>query len=73
MLSFVTTDFVDVANVITNYSAAEIPLETMWTDIDYMDGRKIFTVDPNYFPIDRMRQIVKYLHDHNQKYSEFSV
>ncbi|KAK0441270.1 glycoside hydrolase family 31 protein [Armillaria borealis] len=61
-------NFVDVANVITNYSAAEIPLETMWTDIDYMDGRKIFTVDPNYFPIDRMRQIVKYLHDHNQKY-----
>ncbi|KAG7453201.1 glycoside hydrolase family 31 protein [Guyanagaster necrorhizus] len=61
-------NFVDVANVITNYSAAEIPLETMWTDIDYMDGRKIFTVDPNYFPLDRMRQIVQYLHDHGQKY-----
>ncbi|KAK0186083.1 glycoside hydrolase family 31 protein [Armillaria mellea] len=61
-------NFVDVANVITNYSAAKIPLETMWTDIDYMDGRKIFTVDPNYFPMDRMRQIVKYLHDHDQKY-----
>ncbi|KAK0227678.1 alpha-glucosidase [Armillaria fumosa] len=61
-------NFVDVANVITNYSAAKIPLETMWTDIDYMDGRKIFTVDPNYFPLDRMRQIVSYLHDHSQKY-----
>ncbi|KAK0210069.1 alpha-glucosidase [Desarmillaria ectypa] len=61
-------NFVDVADVITNYSATKIPLETMWTDIDYMDGRKIFTVDPNYFPLDRMREIVAYLHAHDQKY-----
>ena len=26
-------DFVEVANVIVNYSDANIPLETMWTDI----------------------------------------
>ncbi|KAG5336840.1 hypothetical protein C0989_011815 [Termitomyces sp. Mn162] len=79
-------DFVNVAAVISNYSAADIPLETMWTDIgisfhiffpveavnnfalDYMDGRKIFTVDPSYFPLNRMRDIVSYLHSHNQKY-----
>ncbi|KAE9390802.1 hypothetical protein BT96DRAFT_1001938 [Gymnopus androsaceus JB14] len=62
------TSFVDVANVITNYSAAEIPLETMWTDIDYMNGRRIFTVDPDYFPLPRMREIVDYLHAHDQHY-----
>ncbi|KAF8993360.1 alpha-glucosidase [Cyathus striatus] len=61
-------DYIDIAGVISNYSAAGIPLETMWTDIDYMDRRRIFTVDPVYFPLDRMREIVKYLHDHNQRY-----
>ena len=29
----VILDYIAVANVITNYSAARIPLETMWTDI----------------------------------------
>jgi alpha-glucosidase len=61
-------DFVDVANVISNYSLAGIPLETMWTDIDYMDRRRIFTLEPNFFPLKRMRDIVSYLHSHDQKY-----
>ncbi|KAI0761474.1 alpha-glucosidase [Trametes elegans] len=80
-------DFVDVAGVISNYSAAQIPLETMWTDIgtrsphipldhantqvfcaDYMYKRRVFTLDPYYFPLDRMREIVDYLHAHDQRY-----
>ena len=35
--SYVVLDYLDVANVIVNYSAASIPLETMWTDIGEMD------------------------------------
>jgi alpha-glucosidase len=61
-------DYVDVANVITNYSAAGIPLETMWTDIDYMYKRWTFTNDPEYFPTEKMHQITDYLHKHNQQY-----
>ncbi|KAJ7042059.1 alpha-glucosidase [Mycena alexandri] len=61
-------NYIDVAGVISNYSIAKIPLETMWTDIDYMDRRRIFTVEPSYFPLDRMREIVDYLHGQNQHY-----
>ncbi|KIJ56461.1 glycoside hydrolase family 31 protein [Sphaerobolus stellatus SS14] len=62
------TDYVAVADVITNYSAAGIPLETMWTDIDYMDRRRTFTNDPEYFPTERLREIISYLHSHSQHY-----
>ena len=33
-----------------------------------MYKRRIFTVDPDYFPMDRMREIVDYLHSHDQKF-----
>ncbi|KAJ7161454.1 alpha-glucosidase [Mycena crocata] len=61
-------NYIDVAGVISNYSAAGIPLETMWTDIDYMDRRRIFTVEPDYFPMNRMREIVDYLHSQDQRF-----
>ncbi|KAG7124414.1 alpha/beta-glucosidase agdC like protein [Verticillium longisporum] len=61
-------DAFDVAEVVYNYSQAGIPLETMWTDIDYMDARKVFTLDPRRYPIEKVRQIVDYLHEHDQHY-----
>ena len=61
-------DIYEVADVVANYSAANIPLETMWTDIDYMDARKVFTLDPQRFPLEKVRELVTYLHDHDQHY-----
>jgi len=61
-------DVYEVADVVYNYSQAGIPLETMWTDIDYMDGRKVFTLDPQRFPLPKVRELVTHLHDANQHY-----
>ncbi|KAG2172345.1 hypothetical protein INT43_004887 [Umbelopsis isabellina] len=60
-------DAYNVAEVIHNYSQANIPLETMWTDIDYMDARKVFSLDPQRFPLSMMQDINDYLHAHDQK------
>lgn len=61
-------DIFEVAEVVYNYSQAGIPLETMWTDIDYMDGRATFTLDDQRFPVEKVRQVVDYLHERDQNY-----
>ncbi|KAI1429190.1 glycoside hydrolase family 31 protein [Xylaria sp. FL1777] len=61
-------DAYEVAEVVYNYSQAAIPLETMWTDIDYMYRRRTFSLDPERFPLPMMRDLVDYLHSHDQHY-----
>lgn len=62
-------DIYEVAGMVYNYSRAQIPLETAWTDIDYMYRRWIMTVDPERFPLEKVQELVSYLHDHGQKYT----
>ena len=57
-----------VAEVVGNYSAAGIPLEVMWTDIDYMNLRQDFTTDNLRFPIHKMREMIDTLHARGQRY-----
>jgi alpha-glucosidase len=57
-----------VAEVVGNYSSAGIPLEVMWTDIDYMHLREDFTTDPDRFPVSKMRELVSTLHSRDQRY-----
>jgi alpha-glucosidase (family GH31 glycosyl hydrolase) len=58
----------EVKEVVRRYREAKIPLETMWTDIDYMDNMKDFTLDPKNFPLNEMKSLVKDLQSRTQKY-----
>lgn len=46
-------------DVYNNYTKFEIPLDTMWADIDYMDDYKVFTISPQTYPTlpDKVKQI----------------
>ncbi|PWA00097.1 hypothetical protein BB558_001309 [Smittium angustum] len=57
----------EVDQVIANYSKANIPLEVMWIDIDYMDRTRDFTFDPVNFEINRIQDTLNNLHANNQK------
>lgn len=61
-------DVMMVAEVVANFSEANIPLETIWSDIDYMNLRQTWTLDPERFPLQKVRELVDYLHEHDQHY-----
>jgi len=55
-------------NVVNNFAKFEIPLETIWNDIDYMKGYRDFDNDPIRFPYDEGKEFLDRLHENGQHY-----
>lgn len=58
----------ELREVVANYSAAGIPLESIWNDIDLYDRYRIFTNDRNGYSVDDMHEFVDWLHSRGQYY-----
>ncbi|KAJ5079837.1 acid alpha glucosidase relate [Anaeramoeba ignava] len=54
--------------VVEQYKAHQLPLDTFWMDIDYMDAYKDFTFDPVNYPQEEVKEFSEQLHEDNQHY-----
>jgi alpha-glucosidase (family GH31 glycosyl hydrolase) len=62
------TSIEEVEGVVAGYANADIPLDTQWVDIDYMDIYKDFTVDATNFPQAEVTSFISSLHANGQKF-----
>lgn len=48
--------------------ACVLMTRTVWTDIDYMNRRRVFSIDQHRFPARQMQKLMKYLRDRRQHF-----
>ncbi|OCL09798.1 glycoside hydrolase family 31 protein [Glonium stellatum] len=61
-------NWTELSEVVAAFRKFDIPLETIWTDIDYMNQYRDFTVDPNSFPVSEGQEFLSNLHSNGQHY-----
>ncbi|KAI1850918.1 hypothetical protein JX265_007243 [Neoarthrinium moseri] len=61
-------NWTQLQEVIDNFEKFEIPLETIWTDIDYMTKYRDFDNDAERFPYDEGAEFLAKLHANKQRY-----
>lgn len=54
-------------DVVEKYAAANIPLESIWNDIDVYDKFRVFSNNPTY-PSSDLHEFVNWLHSRDQRY-----
>jgi len=62
------TNWTEVEAVVDNYRKYDIPLETVWNDIDYMFQYRDFDNDPIRFPYPEGQALLAKLHANGQHY-----
>eukprot|EP00792_Barthelona_sp_PAP020_P005675 TRINITY_DN2751_c0_g3_i1.p1 TRINITY_DN2751_c0_g3~~TRINITY_DN2751_c0_g3_i1.p1 ORF type:complete len:851 (+),score=170.40 TRINITY_DN2751_c0_g3_i1:668-3220(+) len=60
-------DLNEVKEVVKNFSKFDLPLEIIYMDIDYMDGYRDFTSDPDRFPTVEIKEFSDSLHNNGQR------
>lgn len=58
----------EIKEVVANYTAAGLPLETQWVDIDYMDRYLDFTLDPKTYSKEDTADLIDTLHANGQRF-----
>ncbi|KAI1137277.1 glycoside hydrolase family 31 protein [Hypoxylon sp. FL0543] len=61
-------NWTDLQDVLDNFAKLEIPLETIWTDIDYMNAYRDFENDPDRFSYSEGSDFLARLHQNGQHY-----
>lgn len=61
-------NWTELRGIVDSFKSFDIPLETIWTDIDYMDQYRDFTLDPVTFPPSGVKDFFDYLHGNNQHF-----
>ncbi|PSN67081.1 hypothetical protein BS50DRAFT_600606 [Corynespora cassiicola Philippines] len=58
----------ETRGIVETMRAHNIPMETIWLDIDYMDQYRDFTTDPVTFPQSGVKEFFDFLHSNNQHF-----